>query len=200
MLFLNNDMRFHDHFIECMVAEMVRDPQIFSIDALQYDWEGARTVHLATSLSTERRGEFSGELVPGLYVHQIAVREPGAVLFSSAANMLARKSMFMELGGFDERLPIGCEDVELCWRAWVRGWGSVFTPEAVCWHHVGWSGRNAEGSRIRFRGTLAGRLLLATKLLPFRFVAVVWVRNSGGHDAGHCGPPLAASQRSLHRA
>jgi GT2 family glycosyltransferase len=88
---------------------------------------------------------------------------------ASGANMLVRKSMFQALGGFDERLPFGYEDVELCWRAWVHGWKTLFVPRAVCWHRVGASSGSAEGSRLGFRGVLGGRLLSATKLLPLSY-------------------------------
>jgi GT2 family glycosyltransferase len=36
---------------------------------------------------------------------------------ASAACMMVRRKFFEELGGFDDRLPLGYEDVEICWRA-----------------------------------------------------------------------------------
>jgi GT2 family glycosyltransferase len=89
--------------------------------------------------------------------------------------MLVRRRLFEELNGFDERLPLGYEDVEICWRAWIRRWQTVYVPEAVCWHRVGSSGRSLEGARMNFRGILRGRLLLATKLLPLRYVVRTWL-------------------------
>jgi GT2 family glycosyltransferase len=29
------------------------------------------------------------------------------------------------------------EDIDLCWRAWLRGWGSVYVPDAWLRHRVG---------------------------------------------------------------
>ncbi|MGD0221713.1 MAG: glycosyltransferase family 2 protein [Terriglobia bacterium] len=180
VLFLNNDMRFHERFVEAMVSEIVRDPEVFSVDAYQYDWEGTKRIHLATYLARKGSEEYDYQFVPGLYLCQEPRVTPGPALASSNANMLARRTMFLELGGFDERPVIGGEDLELCWRAWVCGWRSVFAPDAVCWHRVGRSARSTEGSRIRFRGTLAGRLLTATKLLPVKFVFATWVVTLGG--------------------
>ncbi len=187
LLFLNNDMRFDGRLVESMVAQMVEDPNVFSVDALQYDWDGGRKVHLATSLATKSAGKLDEQPVPGLYACQRNQRAPTPVLMSSAANMLARKSMFTNLGGFDERLPLGYEDVELCWRAWVRGWKTTFVPAAVCWHRVGASQRSTEGARMSFRGIVGGRLLLATKLLPIRFVIATWLVSLAGlaRDLGH---------------
>jgi len=122
LLFLNNDMRFHEAFVELMVAEIVRDPDVFAVDALQYDWDGTNQVHLATRLTKRGRANSNCySVVPALYVYQETSDSPTDALMASAANMLARKSMFQTLGGFDERLPLGYEDVELCWRAWVHG-------------------------------------------------------------------------------
>jgi len=180
VLFLNNDMRFHEKFVECMVAAIAGDPGIFSVDALQYDWEGVNKVHLATSLTRTGGERFDDPLVPGLFIRQRDHSTTTAVLMSSAANMLARKSMFRELGGFDERLPIGYEDVELCWRAWIRGWKSVFVPGAICWHRVGWAARSTEGAGIRYRGTVAGRLLTSAKLLPMNYTLKTWLSTLAG--------------------
>ena len=181
LLFLNNDMRFHEQFIGCMVEELLRDPEIFAVDALQYDWEGNRQVHLVTCLTRTRPGKNSyDQLVPGLFVCQETREGPSTALMASASNMLARKSMFHALGGFDERMPLCYEDVDLCWRAWVRGWRTVFAPAAVCWHRVGAGTRSGEGSLIRLRGTLAGRLIMATKLLPMSFVTRTWLASMAG--------------------
>jgi len=176
LLFLNNDMRFHEAFVELMAAEIMRDPNVFAVDALQYNWEGAKAVHLATRLTKKSRANSScHSVVSALYVCQETAGLTTDTLMASAANMLVRKSMFQALGGFDERLPLGYEDVELCWRAWVHGWKSIFVPRAVCWHHVGASCGSSEGSRLCFRGMLAGRLLSATKLFPLTYTIGTWL-------------------------
>jgi GT2 family glycosyltransferase len=101
------------------------------------------------------------------------------VFMGSAACMLVRRILFEKLSGFDERLPLGYEDVEICWRAWMRGWKTVYVPQAICWHRVGSSGRSPEGMRMNFRGILRGRLLLATKLLPLRYAVRAWLVSAG---------------------
>lgn len=180
VLFLNNDMRFSADFVERMADTISQDSTIFSVDAMQFDWSGERKVHLATSLATARSGEFDDELAPGLFLRQFETAVARPVLMSSAANMFARKSFFEMLGGYDERLPVGAEDTELCWRAWLRGWKTMFEPNAICWHRVGQSTRSTEGSRFRFRGTLTGRLFISTKLLPASYLMRVWANSIGG--------------------
>jgi GT2 family glycosyltransferase len=119
-------------------------------------------------------------LVPGLYFYpQEATRET-FVYTGSAACMLMRRSLFDKLNGFDDRLPLGYEDVEICWRAWIHGWKTVYVPTATCWHRIGSSGRSQEGMRMNFRGILRGRLLLASKLLPMRYAVRTWLVSAAG--------------------
>jgi GT2 family glycosyltransferase len=53
----------------------------------------------------------------------------------SATCMLARKSCFDQVGGFDEQYWNGCEDVDLCLRFQERGWLTVYEPASVVVHH-----------------------------------------------------------------
>ncbi|MEU2624502.1 glycosyltransferase [Streptomyces sp. NPDC007157] len=56
------------------------------------------------------------------------------VLSVSTAGMLVRRDVFEELGGFDRRLPLMRDDVDLCWRAHNAGHRVLIAPEAVVRH------------------------------------------------------------------
>ncbi|MEU9609351.1 glycosyltransferase family 2 protein [Streptomyces sp. NPDC048057] len=56
------------------------------------------------------------------------------VLSVSSAGMLVRRDVFRELGGFDRRLPLMRDDVDLCWRAHAAGHRVLVAPEAVLHH------------------------------------------------------------------
>lgn len=56
------------------------------------------------------------------------------VLSVSTAGMLVRRDIFEELGGFDRRLPLMRDDVDLCWRATAAGHRVLIAPEAVVRH------------------------------------------------------------------
>jgi O-antigen biosynthesis protein len=58
----------------------------------------------------------------------------------TAACMLARKSHFDLVGGFDEQYWNGYEDVDLCLRFQERGWLTVYEPASVVIHHESQSG------------------------------------------------------------
>ncbi|MFE9454639.1 glycosyltransferase family 2 protein [Streptomyces sp. NPDC006739] len=56
------------------------------------------------------------------------------VLSVSTAGMLIRRDVFEQLGGFDRRLPLMRDDVDLCWRATAAGYRVLVAPEAVVRH------------------------------------------------------------------
>ncbi|WP_217143000.1 glycosyltransferase family 2 protein [Streptomyces sp. AC627_RSS907] len=101
------------------------------------------------------------------------------VLSVSTAGMLIRRDVFERLGGFDRRLPLMRDDVDLCWRANTAGLRVLVAPEAVV--------RHAEAaSRERRAVDCAGRTTASphkvdkagavhTLLVNVRTAALPWV-------------------------
>ncbi|MER5733483.1 glycosyltransferase [Streptomyces sp. NPDC002138] len=56
------------------------------------------------------------------------------VLSVSTAGMLVRRDVYDALGGFDRRLPLMRDDVDLCWRAQSAGHTVLVAPDAVLRH------------------------------------------------------------------
>jgi len=176
LLFLNNDMRFDQQFVAALVSPLIADDAVFAADGMQYPWEGGDPVHMATRLAkTNPQRAGTVEMVPGLCFYQDSNQEIAEAFFASAACMMVRKTFFQVIGGFDGRLPLGYEDAEICWRAWLHNWKVLFVPQAICWHRVGGSSRSMEAALMNFRGIVRGRLLLSTKLLPFEYAMRTWL-------------------------
>ncbi|MFI6288851.1 glycosyltransferase [Streptomyces sp. NPDC051018] len=57
-----------------------------------------------------------------------------SVLSVSSAGMLIRRDVFEQLGGFDRRLPLMRDDVDLCWRAHSAGHRVLIAPDSVLRH------------------------------------------------------------------
>jgi GT2 family glycosyltransferase len=49
--------------------------------------------------------------------------------------MVVRKSVFEEVGGFDERLALTFHDIDFCLRIRRAGYRNVWTPYAEMLHH-----------------------------------------------------------------
>jgi GT2 family glycosyltransferase len=60
---------------------------------------------------------------------------PADVLMPSGSAALYRRAMLDEIGGFDERFFLYCEDTDLGLRARWAGWKCLYVPGAVVDHH-----------------------------------------------------------------
>jgi len=61
----------------------------------------------------------------------------------SGTFMLARRSAFDSVGGFDEAFFMYVEDVDLCWRLHAAGWRIRYEPSARVVHAIGASSEGA---------------------------------------------------------
>jgi N-acetylglucosaminyl-diphospho-decaprenol L-rhamnosyltransferase len=55
----------------------------------------------------------------------------------SGTFLVARRSVFDVLGGFDEAYFMYVEDVDLCWRCWQSGWRVGYEPAGAVIHAIG---------------------------------------------------------------
>jgi GT2 family glycosyltransferase len=67
------------------------------------------------------------------YLHMAAAtRECSAV---TGACLTTRRDLFDELGGFDETLGVDLNDVDFCLRAAMKGFRTVYEPDAELIHY-----------------------------------------------------------------
>jgi len=134
VMLANTDVVFDPRCFEVLAAVLEGDPSAFAADPRQLDWEGRHVVHAHTTI---RRGPLFHELFPGFTLdHVVAVDTQRPTASAHGAAMLVRRSMFEALGGFDKTFFLDFEDLDLCWRAWLRGWESIYAPDAFLRHHV----------------------------------------------------------------
>lgn len=196
VLLSNTDVLYDPRCFELLAAALDDDPTAFAADAHQRDWSGARDVHAHTTL---RRGALFRELFPGLHLdHVVAADTPRPTVSAHGAAMLVRRSVFRALGGFDETFFLDFEDLDLCWRAWLRGHGSVYVPDALLRHHVG-GVTSAAALPKRLASSHHNILRFALKCLPPGAAATVVLGELARLPAHPraIGPALAAAAREL---
>lgn len=89
------------------------------------------------------------------------------------AFFLMRKSLFLQLKGFDERFFVYFEEVDLSLRASQSGWRSVCLPWVSAFHFGGGSTQQVKAHRLFY--AMRSRMLYAGKHFPFGgFVLVVF--------------------------
>jgi GT2 family glycosyltransferase len=135
VLFLNNDLRLEPDCVEHLARALDDDEARFAADATQVGWDDGRIVHARTTL---RPGGLLREHIPGLHLeHWETTAETVPVVAANGASMIVRRDRLAAVGGFDETFFMEWEDLDLCWRAWLRGWPTVYVPAARVRHRVG---------------------------------------------------------------
>jgi GT2 family glycosyltransferase len=107
MFLLNPDTRLEEGCLEALLAQARSDPRIGICDAKQLPREHPKAWDKAT----------------------------GETSWCSGAAALVRREAFDQVGGFDDHLFfMYCEDVDLSWKLWLKGWKCVYVPTAVVQH------------------------------------------------------------------
>lgn len=129
--FLNPDMRVDPRWLVELVKLLAADPEIAVAGSKILSWDG-QTIDFAggaanfygygyqNGFGQESQGNFD-QVKPTLFV--------------CGGAMLARRQVFLEVGGFDDDFFAYYEDVDLGWRLWILGYKIIFAPAAVVYHH-----------------------------------------------------------------
>ena len=135
LFFVNNDTRFAPDCVSQLVNAFRHD-DILAADPLQMNWEGQRVIHGAQRF---RLGwSYLSFGVPFLYPYQDLEEEKETeVPWGCAGALMFDRVKFDALGGFDSTFFTYYEDVDICWRGWLRGWRTIFVPASRVFHKVG---------------------------------------------------------------
>jgi GT2 family glycosyltransferase len=168
----NNDVALAPTCLELLVSALDENPDAFAVDPRQDTWTGDALVHARTTI---RRGRLLREPIPGFHLD---LRAPASAtvetVCTNAGAMLVRREMYERLGGFDETFFLDFEDLDLCWRAWGRGWSSLHVPAASLRHHVGMSHQRRRAALTqRYAQSHHNIVRWALKCLPAREAATV---------------------------
>ena len=163
VLLLNSDVALDNRCLELLAAALAADSSLFAADPRQVAWEGGRDVKARTTLA---RGRLLREFIPSLHLDDnVPSSKTVPTVSAHGAAMLVRRELLLELGGFDETFFLEWEDLDLCWRAWLRGYGSVYVPDAWLRHRVG--GATESGDLTgRLSSSHHNLLRFALKCLP----------------------------------
>src|SRR5215211_160236 len=162
---LNNDLKVDHNFLAPLVRHF-ESPDVFSVSARSYDWNGAEITSGPARLNF-KNGFYSWKFDTE---HQKTCH----TLFASGGFMAVDRKKFIELGGFNRLFaPAYCEDVDLCFRAWRRGWRSIYEPRSIGWHRhqATWSCKSTDSL-----GSLELRNLLLMQWSTFPMHKGRWAR------------------------
>ena len=148
---LNNDTEVEPEWVAALVAALEAHPWAGAAASKMLLFDRRNVLHSAGDMMgidgiPRNRGVW--EVDRGQYDHQ-------RVVFGGCGGAVAyRRKVWDELGGFDEALFMYLEDVDLAWRMQLRGWGTVFAPDARVYHHLSATGGGPLASFYTGRNTI----------------------------------------------
>lgn len=111
--------------------------------------------------------------------------EPMPIFWATGAALMVRRDVYIEAGGLDADFFAHMEEIDLCWRIHLMGWGIAAVPASVVYHLGGGSlpASNPRKTYLNFRNNLLmmhknlpdasrGRKLLTRRLLD----TVAWAK------------------------
>lgn len=155
VVLLNNDMRFDADFVDPMIEHMSGN-DVFAVGARLMEWDGSR----------QQNAPRRGWIERGWFYNRWAteVEGPAHTLEAPGGASAYRREMFVELGGFDPLYRPGYyEDFDLAYRAWSRGWRSIYEPRSMIFHRESVTLTEVLGDGRRARVHLRNHLLFTAK-------------------------------------
>ncbi len=143
IVFINNDLEFSDGWLEPMLEALNSAPQAGAVGNVQRNFETGLVDHAGIFFDLQ-----------GLptHAHKHRCQPPNGKLIErnamTAACLVIKKEILLEIGGFDEAYQNGCEDVDLCMKLKSKGLRLYVSLESVIRHHISVSpGRNDNNDR-----------------------------------------------------
>ncbi len=151
LVMLNNDTEAEPGWLAALVAAAQANPQAGAIASKMLLFDRRDTLHNAGDLMgadgiPRNRGVW--EIDRGQYDAQ------PEIFGGCGGGVMYRRAAWEQAGGFDERLFMYLEDVDLAWRLQLAGWRAVFAPAARLYHHLSATGGGVLASYYVGRNTV----------------------------------------------
>jgi GT2 family glycosyltransferase len=151
LVMLNNDTEVEPGWLAALAAAAQAQPRAGAIASKMLLFDRRDTFHNA--------GDVMGvDGIPrnrGVWQKDQGQYDTDIVVFGGCGGGVAyRREAWQAAGGFDERLFMYLEDVDLAWRLRLLGWEAVFAPAARLYHHLSATGGGALASYYTGRNTI----------------------------------------------
>ena len=151
LVMLNNDTEVEPGWLAALVATATAYPRAGAIASKMLLFDRRDTLHSA--------GDMMGsDGIPqnrGVWQRDNGQFDDDPVIFGGCGGGVAyRREAWEQVGGFDERLFMYLEDVDLAWRLRLAGWEAVFAPTARLYHHLSATGGGVLSSFYTGRNTI----------------------------------------------
>lgn len=154
VILLNNDLRVQRDFVAPLLHHFKSD-DVFAVSATSRDWHNTMFTCGPARLHAHH-GQYHWQ-------YETERQELAHTLFASGGFAAVDRRKFVDLGGFNTLFRPGYgEDLDLCFRAWRRGWRCIFEPRSLVFHRENGSWGNRRTLNLIERN----RLLFQWSSLP----------------------------------
>jgi GT2 family glycosyltransferase len=151
LVMLNNDTEAEPGWIAALVDALDRHPEAGSAASRIMLYDDRQKLHSAGDYY--RRNGLPDSR--GVWQTYDAPYNEECFVFGGCGGAVAyRREMLEDIGLFEERFFMYCEDVDLNWKAQLAGWKCVYVPQAVVYHHLSATGGGVLSSYYVGRNTL----------------------------------------------
>ena len=151
LVMLNNDTEAEPGWLAALVAAADADSKAGAIASKMLLFDRRDTLHNAGDL-------MGADGIPrnrGVWQVDNGQYDDDTCVFGGCGGAVAyRRQAWEAAGGFDERLFMYLEDVDLAWRLQLLGWEAVYAPAARLYHQLSATGGGALASFYTGRNTV----------------------------------------------
>ena len=162
VILLNNDTICDPPYVEKLVSAMEQESGCFA--------GSSRMVQMQDPSRMDNCGDFYCALgwafTPARGKRAILYERPREVFSACAGAAIYERRIFDEIGDFDEAHFAYLEDVDVCWRARIAGYRSIYVPNAVV-RHVGSATSGSIYNEFKVRHSSRNSIYLIYKNMPF---------------------------------
>jgi GT2 family glycosyltransferase len=133
LMFMNQDVAVSTDFLNGVVSVLDGDDRIGICGGTVLSWDGTMLVSLGQVF--ERWTGYGLDIGFGLYRPELN-RDVGEVFSPNGSAFVVRRSVFREIGGFDESLFMYFDETDLSWRARLAGFRVACSRGSVVRHMI----------------------------------------------------------------
>lgn len=167
VILLNNDTVVLEGFVEELIKAIEEEERLFSVSSCMLMWQD----HQLVDDAGDRYCALGWAYARGKGKPALQYDKPAEVFSACAGAAIYRKTVFEEIGLFDEAHFAYLEDIDIGYRAMIYGYKNRYTPKAKVLH----AGSATSGSRYNvFKTSLASAnsVYLIGKNMPL--LQVIW--------------------------
>lgn len=161
VLLLNNDTEIRDGFVENLLKAIKKNKKIFSVESKMIQYQDQTLIDSAGTYYNALGWAFArGKDQP------VETHSKKALSFAACAGAaIYRRSIFEEIGYFDEAHFAYLEDIDVGYRARIYGYRNVYEPKAEV-IHVGSASSGSRYNEFKTRYSARNNIYLIYKNMP----------------------------------